>query len=94
MWCRSPWLWGDTLFSFTPSGFRWRSILATLHGFTNKVIAERKEEFAKAEVKAADDDVGMKKKLAFLDLLIEASEVNVTESIGRHQSFSPRMELS
>ena len=51
----------------------------TLHGFTNKVIADRRAEYARAEGKAADHDpdVGMKKKLAFLDLLIEASEVNI-----------------
>ena len=76
---RSPWLWGDAFFSFTPAGFKWRKTLDTLHGFTNKVIADRRAEYARAEVKAADHDpdVGMKKKLAFLDLLIEASEVTI-----------------
>ena len=77
--CRSPWLWDDLLFSFTPAGFRWRKILWTLHDFTKKVIAERKAEYASAESQTRVDDVGMKKRLAFLDLLIEASEVNLEE---------------
>ena len=46
------------------------------------MITERREEFARTEVKAADDDVGIRKKLAFLDLLIEASEVNVERDIA------------
>ena len=65
------------LFSFTPAGWRWRKILSTLHDFTKKVIAERKAEYASSETKTDVDDVGMKKRLAFLDLLIEASEVNL-----------------
>ena len=71
---RSPWLWDDRLFAFTPTGYKWRNILATLHGFTNKVIAERKEEYEINKQGVSQDDVGIKKKLAFLDLLIEASE--------------------
>ena len=72
--CRSPWLWDDWLFSFTPAGLRWRKILSTLHDFTKKVITERKAEYASSETQTGVDDVGMKKRLAFLDLLIEASE--------------------
>ena len=71
---RSPWLWDDRLFAFTPTGYKWRNILATLHGFTNKVIAERKEEYEASRQGSAQDDMGIKKKLAFLDLLIEASD--------------------
>ena len=57
---------------------KFQQILSTLHGFTNKVIAERKAEYTRAEVRTADcdPDDGRKKKLAFLDLLIEASEVS------------------
>ena len=85
--CRSPWLWDDLLFSFTPAGFRWRKILGTLHNFTKKVIAERKAEYASSESQTGVDDVGMKKRLAFLDLLIEASEVNLKE--GNISIFPP-----
>ena len=74
---RSPWLWVDWLFSLTPSGVRFRSLLATLHGFTERVIKERQEEHrAKRGVLMGnnDDNLGIKKKLAFLDLLINVSE--------------------
>ena len=65
------------MFCLTPAGLRWRQILATLHGFTNKVIAERRAETASLHTETAqdDDDLGRKKRLAFLDLLIEASGV-------------------
>ena len=74
------------LFSLTPAGWRWRKILSTLHDFTKKVIAERKAEYASSETKTDVDDVGMKKRLAFLDLLIEASEVDLN-SQGRKITF-------
>ena len=74
--CRSPWLWEDWVFSLTPTGQRWRQVLATLHGFTKKVIAERRTETASCHTEAShEEELGRKKKLAFLDLLIEASEV-------------------
>ena len=51
-------------------------MLATLHGFTKEVIAERRAETASCKAEAGYyDDLGRKKRLAFLDLLIEASEV-------------------
>merc|ERR1712098_351424 len=71
---RSPWLWDDRLFVLTPGGFKWRNILSTLHGFTNKVIAEKKQEYKYKKKATSMDDVGLKKRLAFLDLLIEASD--------------------
>ena len=74
--CRSPWLWDDWVFSFTQTGRRWRLVLATLHSFTKKVIAERRAETASCHTEAGhEDELGRKKRLAFLDLLIEASEV-------------------
>ena len=66
------------MFCLTPAGLRWRQILATLHGFTNKVIAERRAETGSLHTETGrddDDDLGRKKRLAFLDLLIEASGV-------------------
>merc|ERR1712198_217171 len=53
---------------------KWRNILSTLHGFTNKVIAEKKQEYKTKKKATSMDDVGLKKRLAFLDLLIEASD--------------------
>lgn len=54
--------------------------LKILHDFSYKVIRERKEEIAKEKQKAIDDtndeedESFCRKKLAFLDLLIEASK--------------------
>lgn len=62
-----------------------KNYIEILHGFSNKVIRERKEEIQNdqlnnnsnnnnEEVQDAYDDLGKKKRLAFLDLLIEASK--------------------
>eukprot|EP00092_Neocalanus_flemingeri_P012801 GFUD01013793.1.p1 GENE.GFUD01013793.1~~GFUD01013793.1.p1 ORF type:complete len:512 (+),score=129.68 GFUD01013793.1:190-1725(+) len=71
---RSPWLWEDWFFALTPAGFRMRKYLASLHGLTSQVIAERKKEVETEKTSNAEDDVGIKRRLAFLDLLIDASE--------------------
>eukprot|EP00090_Calanus_glacialis_P028920 TRINITY_DN46369_c0_g1_i1.p1 TRINITY_DN46369_c0_g1~~TRINITY_DN46369_c0_g1_i1.p1 ORF type:complete len:512 (-),score=129.35 TRINITY_DN46369_c0_g1_i1:4-1539(-) len=71
---KSPWLWQDWLFALTPAGFRWRKYLKSLHGLTTKVIEERKKEVEKTKSGNTEDDVGIKRRLAFLDLLIDASE--------------------
>lgn len=54
--------------------------LKILHDFSYKVIRERREEIAKEKLKSMEgsneeeDESFCKKKLAFLDLLIEASK--------------------
>eukprot|EP00092_Neocalanus_flemingeri_P050507 GFUD01058405.1.p1 GENE.GFUD01058405.1~~GFUD01058405.1.p1 ORF type:complete len:344 (+),score=69.90 GFUD01058405.1:108-1139(+) len=53
---RSPWLWGDWFFALTPAGFRMRKYLASLHGLTSQVIAERKKEVETEKTSNADDD--------------------------------------
>ena len=35
---RSPWLWNDVVYSWTPSGREHDKCLQIIHGFTNKVI--------------------------------------------------------
>jgi len=50
-------------------------VLKTLHGFTEKVIAERKQELEEMRVdNQVEEVIGKKQKLAFLDLLVEASK--------------------
>jgi len=73
---RSPWLWNDTLFSLTSLGREWSWALKILHGFTNGVIQKRKEEYNSSSGNIVDDvdDVGRKKRVAFLDLLIRESK--------------------
>ncbi len=74
-----PWLSWDWFFALTPMGRRWRQCLAVLQGFTNTVIQERKAEIAaKTDTQEKDQDdtttIGIKKRMAFLDLLIEESK--------------------
>lgn len=79
---RLPWLWSDILYSLTPSGRQHKKYLKILHGFTDKVIDERIAERAatkspsqrKNEEKESDDEYVFKRKkrLAFLDLLLDA----------------------
>ncbi|XP_078382584.1 cytochrome P450 4c3-like isoform X2 [Oculina patagonica] len=76
---RSPWLWSDTLFSLTSPGREMNKCLEIVHGFTNKVIDDRIDEreatkTSKEEQKNEEDECEFrrKKRLAFLDLLLEA----------------------
>eukprot|EP00092_Neocalanus_flemingeri_P041348 GFUD01045022.1.p1 GENE.GFUD01045022.1~~GFUD01045022.1.p1 ORF type:complete len:502 (-),score=108.75 GFUD01045022.1:66-1571(-) len=71
---KSPWLWDDRIFAITPLGFRMRKCLRTLHGFTSEVIKERKMENDNNHEVIIEDDVGVKKRHAFMDLLLEVSE--------------------
>lgn len=72
------WLHPDTIYYKTQQGKEFRRNLATLHGFTEKVIQDRKAlrkaSAAKSKVEADQDNIGMKQRLAFLDLLLEAAE--------------------
>ena len=68
-------MWNDKLFSLTPLGWEWSSAVKTMHKFTNEVIAERKQYHENMENEAMEtDDVGIKKRFAFLDLLIKESK--------------------
>ncbi|KAK2552814.1 Cytochrome P450 4V2 [Acropora cervicornis] len=78
---RSPWLWNDALYSWTPSGREHDKCLQIIHGFTNKVIDERIAERAakkthsqeqKQEDDAEESEFRKRKFLAFLDLLLDA----------------------
>ncbi|KAL6420611.1 hypothetical protein ACFW04_014644 [Cataglyphis niger] len=88
--CLKPWFYNDLLFSLSPQGRKQKKILKILHGFTEKVIAERKlyhkrtnDRYLKnlendKETEINDVEIfGIKKKrLAMLDLLIAASREN------------------
>ncbi|XP_016932948.4 cytochrome P450 4c3 [Drosophila suzukii] len=77
------WLQSDFIFSLTSEYKLHQSYISTLHGFSNMVIRERKAELALLQennnnnnenAPDAYDDLGKKKRLAFLDLLIDASK--------------------
>ncbi|XP_025264312.1 cytochrome P450 4C1-like isoform X2 [Camponotus floridanus] len=83
-----PWFRNDMIFSLSSQGRKQKKILKILHGFTEKIIAERKLyhertndqylENLESLKEAATNDVevfGIKKKrLAMLDLLLAASQ--------------------
>ncbi|XP_049938553.1 cytochrome P450 4C1-like isoform X1 [Schistocerca serialis cubense] len=73
----NPWMQSDFIFERTSSAKEYYDQLKILHGFTKKVIAERKSarKTSEFQVKAPqDDDLGRKRRVAFLDLLLDASE--------------------
>lgn len=69
----------EFVFKRSDIGRRQRESLKILHGFTDKVIRERRQElidrpseFQTLDDTAASDDIGGKKKMAFLDILLHS----------------------
>lgn len=67
----------DTVFNLSRLGKRMRRALKVLHGFTDNVIQERRAELLAASrhdaaVAGDCDDIGTKRKSAFLDILLQA----------------------
>lgn len=70
---RSNWI-----FRISPSYFKQQTHLKILHGFTDAVIIARREEITKSRYttycnKSSDNDVGAKKKMALLDVLLQST---------------------
>ncbi|XP_022214225.2 cytochrome P450 4d8 [Drosophila obscura] len=69
----------ELLFTLTHPHLKWRQtqLIRTMHNFTTKVIEERRrtlEEQQRAKIsQSADDDVGRKRRMALLDVLLLAS---------------------
>ena len=66
--------WFDWIFYRTASGKEYLKSLKILHNFTRKVIKERKQQFLNKENYNSiegEDVLGRKKRMAFLDLLLE-----------------------
>lgn len=74
----SPWSFYDTVYQFTKDGKEFKAMVEGMHNFTNKVIQSRK--LARAEKKSQEaneedcDDMGQRKRKAFLDILLDANE--------------------
>ncbi|KFM58190.1 Cytochrome P450 4c3, partial [Stegodyphus mimosarum] len=73
-----PWLWSDLIFNCHPSGRKFKANLQNVHGFTRKVIKEKKEYMLQLSsaggIQAEDVDRSpsqRKKRKAFLELLLE-----------------------
>lgn len=73
-----PWFYSDFLFNLSPLGRKQKRNLKILHDMTSKVIAQRKrilEKDPKNVEKLMVDEMGIRRRLAFLDyLLLSASE--------------------
>nr|AVL92836.1 CYP450 [Locusta migratoria] len=74
---REPWLRSDFIFRRSSAGRHFYKDLEIMHGFTKKVISERKLSRQSMKQKTMTqnvDDLGRKRRVAFLDMLLEASE--------------------
>ena len=69
---RSPWIWDNWAFGLSLTGYRMRKVLKIIHGFSEKVISERKVELV-TEL-GAEEGGGQKRRRAFLDHLLEMSQ--------------------
>ncbi|KAK7871481.1 hypothetical protein R5R35_010203 [Gryllus longicercus] len=71
----SPWYFPEFIFNMSPLGRRQKALIKTLHNMSYKVIKERKMELSNNGKEGAgstetDNDIGQKKRLAFLDMLL------------------------
>uniref|UniRef100_U5EZ18 Putative cytochrome n=1 Tax=Corethrella appendiculata TaxID=1370023 RepID=U5EZ18_9DIPT len=76
-----PWLHFDFTFRHSKLGHEYENVLKILHGFTKKVIEERKltrkmKNSKGNENSTMENEFGVRRKLAFLDLLLEGNEKN------------------
>lgn len=73
-----PWVHNDFIYSLTKNGRKFKKNLEILHSFTSRVIIERTKKHKALKSSTAgqenEDDMGKKKRRAFLDLLLDAIE--------------------
>lgn len=66
----------EFLFAFSSLKKPYEEHLKVLHDFTDKVIQDRRQELLSGKIPKIDeaiDDVGIKRKMAFLDILLQSS---------------------
>lgn len=63
----------DFIYQFTELYRREAKALDVLHGFTDSVIKSRREALVEKNHSEQDNDVGIKSKMALLDLLLQAT---------------------
>jgi cytochrome P450 family 4 len=70
----------DFLFQFTPTFKRQQKLLKILHNFTDSVILERRKKLLEKTINYEhdmdEDNYGQKKKIAFLDVLLQSTDNN------------------
>ncbi|GLH02317.1 Cytochrome P450 4C1 [Gryllus bimaculatus] len=69
------WLYPDIIYFSTNRGKRYKRSLNILHSFSKKIISERKQKpIVRDETGNSTEVLGTKRRMAFLDLLLEASQ--------------------
>ncbi|KAJ8383457.1 hypothetical protein AAFF_G00220530 [Aldrovandia affinis] len=68
---RMPWYWSDFIYYFLGEGREHNRSLKVLHSFTESVIHERAEYITESD---SESDQGMKKRRAFLDMLLKTTD--------------------
>ncbi|XP_054723777.1 cytochrome P450 4C1-like [Uloborus diversus] len=74
-----PWLWNDRIFYRSPTGRKFQSNLEKVHGFTKKIIQEKKKCFLKTRTKKRTSNVNRDedsliyedRRKVFLELLLD-----------------------
>ncbi|KAJ8944498.1 hypothetical protein NQ318_011756, partial [Aromia moschata] len=78
-----PWFYFTYPYYLSPTGFKEKSLVKTLHKFTNSVIREKSKNFKKLEVTANEEfNYEQRKKLAMLDLLLNAKMDGLIDNKG------------
>lgn len=72
---RMPWYWPDIVYKYFGEGREHNRSLKILHSFTESVIHERSDHLNYIE-SDSESDQGMKKRKAFLDMLLKATDEN------------------
>lgn len=69
------WMRSDVLFKLSGLQAKQNKALQTLHSFTDNVIQKRRETLARTSLldENMTDDLGVKRKLAFLDILLQSN---------------------
>lgn len=63
----------DLTYPLTPNYYKQKKVSNIIQTYTNNVINSRKAELTDEHVAVEIDEVGMKRKLAFLDLLLKST---------------------
>ena len=89
----------DFLFFFSKNARRQRQLLKILHGFTDKTILLRRKKLLEVSAlknvgQLTDDELGVKKKMAFLDVLLQSTidgkpltNMDIREEVDTFVSF-------
>jgi cytochrome P450 len=81
IWTRmtTPILWPEFIWKISPQGRKLNALLKVLHGFTDRVIAERRAARQAAVSASVVGSVADGQRLAFLDLLLENDSLKDTD---------------